>query len=533
MPDTSPSNTDIVEDLVAALCCDDADDTDADADGAAGTTGTAGKEPAAAKPRAARLPVCPHCGKKIRTRATRFTVARADGTEETWCYTCTQGHTVVCMRCGRRHLTTESVAVTDHIGFSASWCKACADSASFTCDHCRRRHSTGRRVQVYVPAPDAPPWAPPGTGPVESRLYPHGTVTESWCKDCASTDAWGCACCGERTAINLLLPVAGGERYCPSCARNAAAYETLQICPRCDQVADVTYPTDAGARLCRYCHEAELNRLRGQIYAYHGFNKRLLYYRGDKVIDPAGERVPVDLYLGFELEAGKASETGCCNAANALKALNPEEDRYHLERDGSIPRHGFELISAPHTLSAHAAYAETWRKVLAAEVKHGLRSHDCDGACGLHVHVSRDFLTASDCAKLDIFIQRNKLFWEKVARRKEVRYAKYIQKGSLGDYGNSPNRYCALNFQKSGTVEFRMYRGTLKFETLMGTLELTDAVCRWIKSRNCVQIARNHAEVKGLLNFMKADKKQYGNAIRYIIRTTADQQAEDAKSPEL
>lgn len=47
----------------------------------------------------------------------------------------------------------------------------------------------------------------------------------------------------------------------------------------------------------------------------------------------------------------------------------------------------------------------------------------------------------------------------------------YAKKGYHG------GRYTCVNLQNSDTVEFRMFRGTLKANTLLATLELVDRIC--------------------------------------------------------
>ncbi|MEQ2617621.1 hypothetical protein AAAT94_10640 [Intestinimonas aquisgranensis] len=44
----------------------------------------------------------------------------------------------------------------------------------------------------------------------------------------------------------------------------------------------------------------------------------------------------------------------------------------------------------------------------------------------------------------------------------------------MSDHGG---RYICVNLQNSDTVEFRMFRGTLKTNTLLAALELVDRIC--------------------------------------------------------
>lgn len=47
----------------------------------------------------------------------------------------------------------------------------------------------------------------------------------------------------------------------------------------------------------------------------------------------------------------------------------------------------------------------------------------------------------------------------------------YAKKGGHG------GRYTCVNLQNRNTVEFRMFRGTLKPNTIFATLELLDRIC--------------------------------------------------------
>ena len=44
--------------------------------------------------------------------------------------------------------------------------------------------------------------------------------------------------------------------------------------------------------------------------------------------------------------------------------------------------------------------------------------------------------------------------------------------------GNRKGRYVCLNLYNHETIEFRIFRGTLKYETLIATLELVHEICK-------------------------------------------------------
>ncbi len=120
----------------------------------------------------------------------------------------------------------------------------------------------------------------------------------------------------------------------------------------------------------------------------------------------------------------------------------------------------------------------------------GYRSHQTS-TCGLHIHINRDSLGLDPDAQ-DEVISRILYFVEhhwnvilKFSRRSE--YAMNRWAARYG-YENSPKaimdkakknygRYVAVNLCNYHTIEFRLFRGTLKYNTLIATLELVNKIC--------------------------------------------------------
>ena len=120
----------------------------------------------------------------------------------------------------------------------------------------------------------------------------------------------------------------------------------------------------------------------------------------------------------------------------------------------------------------------------------GYRSHQTS-TCGLHVHVNRDCL-GDNREEQDETISRILYFVEhhwnellKFSRRSEyamnrwaARYGfektgrEILDKAKKGNNG----RYAAVNLMNYATIEFRMFRGTLKLNTFLATLELVNAI---------------------------------------------------------
>ena len=427
-----------------------------------------------------RMVACDHCGKR-RLSASSVKVRVSGTAVETWCAACFTKDGTICQTCG----TKVSAAYAGDVD-GDTFCNACRDTKAFKCDRCGK-WETRRNEPPNV-------WV--------------GGAVKHWCTTCRSERSSVCGHCGKRVASDEVCTV-DNSTWCNPCADEFAF-----LCENCGNLsANLEYNEDSDQYRCAACtvRSAPSANL---VYDYHGFMRchTLKFWGGNKA--DAGT-----LFMGFELEAGGTTSSKRYAAAAAIRALDTTEEHVHMEHDGSIPDAGFETISAPHTLAAHEAYG--WDRICKILVDNSFKSHDTGGRCGLHVHVSRAFLTADDCAKLDLITLKNKLFWERVARRSEVSYAAFIKKDKLTDYGKSGNRYAAINFQPERTVEFRLFRGTLKYDTLMATLQIVDGICRWVKTRTIDQLHKNEGELEKFVAFLEQDKATYGRAIAYIERRKA------------
>jgi hypothetical protein len=113
------------------------------------------------------------------------------------------------------------------------------------------------------------------------------------------------------------------------------------------------------------------------------------------------------------------------------------------------------------------------------EIKRGLRSHE-GGKCGFHVHVGRDYLTQGQIYRTQAFLNdvRNEALIRAIARRYSNGYCHY--KAHLAKFTatnkHENDRYEALNTTNVETVEFRIFRGSLRYESIMAALEFCNAL---------------------------------------------------------
>jgi hypothetical protein len=183
--------------------------------------------------------------------------------------------------------------------------------------------------------------------------------------------------------------------------------------------------------------------------------------------------------FGCELEIQVQHGSADAAAGRVHDALNPSGkvgEYCFFERDGSIGK-GFELITQPAGLDVHAAKFATFLQD--KDMKQGMRSHE-GGACGFHVHVGRDYLTQGQIYRIQSFLNdvRNEHLIKKIARRYQSGYSKFKpDMAKFSPHGKATgDRYEALNVTSDKTIEFRLFRGSLRYESIMAALEFVNAV---------------------------------------------------------
>lgn len=160
-------------------------------------------------------------------------------------------------------------------------------------------------------------------------------------------------------------------------------------------------------------------------------------------------------------------------------------EEIYTKADGSVPG-GFEMVTHPCSLEYHESM--DYEKVFGICEKHGFKSHDASQSCGLHIHISRDsFFSNAAIGGFIYLFHKFKPQMVKFSRRKEYdlnRWAKFYDHVSMdaffGDIYNAcmqfnrMERYVAVNLRNTHTVEVRIFRGTLKRDTVVATIQLID-----------------------------------------------------------
>jgi hypothetical protein len=301
-----------------------------------------------------------------------------------------------------------------------------------------------------------------------------------------------------------------GQCYCCKKYRPRGDLRSITrhcLCPSCWVIYGECYS-------CRSIIPKE--ELREGRYCEHCFSRRKDFYEGiqDAMFKPVlkffGESGP---WYGIELETDMARKKEPPTPASLGPPLKPfnvpacEVDLRSLmkksggaffsKRDGSL-LNGLEVVSQPH--SVRAWDEQEWLKELCETVKgHGGASYNTE-TCGVHVHRSKEDLTDLHLSISVILFLRLQAFFEKISQRKENGYCKYafladpkkpgerlngkvIYKSVKEKTGSTVIRYQALNLCNEGTVELRIFRGTLCWESILAYVHFTHQLFEFVKGR--------------------------------------------------
>lgn len=284
--------------------------------------------------------------------------------------------------------------------------------------------------------------------------------------DCVETETTTCDDCGEKILIRDAV-MDEQITLCDGCYNSR--YTNCSECGRIIPADEVCY----GRNNMSYCTQCYEDYCRNIIHPYH--------YKPDPIFFGEGKR-----FFGVELEVDEGGEEDDA----AIKLLDITDDRMYIKHDGSLDE-GFEMVTHPMTLDYHRHHFP-WKEVTQKAISLGYRSHQTD-TCGLHIHVNRGSLGDTDeqqegtIARILYFVEEH---WNELVRfSRRTSYqldhwaSRYGRKDSPKEllydikkegYG----RYACVNLKNYATIEFRIFRGTLRRQTIIAALQLVDEICR-------------------------------------------------------
>ena len=295
-----------------------------------------------------------------------------------------------------------------------------------------------------------------------------------FCPQCLADHTLVCRRCGER----IWVEDNAGSSDTPLC--QSCFDDHYTHCCQCGTLlheSNAYYAEDDEYDEHPYCADCYQERASGNpIHDY--------YYKPEPIFYGEGPR-----FFGVELEIDNGGEVRG-NARSLLEVANRDAEYFYIKHDGSLDD-GMELVTYPLSLEYHLRKVP-WEALCGQARALGYLSHRAN-TCGLHVHVSRKAFGTTERAQ-DEAIARVLYFfekhWEELLKfsrrtprqleRWAARYGYKEQPMEILDFakkGYHGGRYTCVNLQNSATVEFRMFRGTLKANTILATLELLDRIC--------------------------------------------------------
>lgn len=297
------------------------------------------------------------------------------------------------------------------------------------------------------------------------------------CSECLE-DCFQCAHCGQYFTHRHEWASDNDFIVCTRCQDN---YVLCCVCSEIVPENNAYYIRDDS--YCESCYEEEIERRESYYIEEYGY-KPYPEFLGE---------CSDNLYIGVELEVDYG------NVYEASRCLSKEYSTIYLKRDGSLEK-GFEIVSHPATLSYHI-HQLGWEDIMDVCLDWNMKSHDTT-TCGLHCHVSRLFFGETDdeqdlhIAKLILLIDK---FWDNYivpfSRRHLESLERWAAKPSVNILDTDTEkdiidkvkdtkyrgRYQGINLENCETIEFRIFRGTLKLNTFIATLQFVDCICRYAK----------------------------------------------------
>lgn len=258
------------------------------------------------------------------------------------------------------------------------------------------------------------------------------------------------------------------------------------------------------------------NRFKTYIHQFNYVPKYIKHFMPGKSEDTT-------LLLGAEIEVGGNNNISSDNDKNStvkkcIQIMNgsdsDEENLIYSTHDSTVQ---IEFDTMPCSLEFHKNKMN-YREMFEYLDKEGYKGHDCETA-GLHIHANRSYLGKSRISQ-ELVISKILYILEKfndeicVIARRDNDYSEFAGEKQNEDsivelYGKykDKGKRAALNLQHKDTIEFRMFKSTLKYETFILTLEFVKDIIDYAKSVDIEEIEL--AKWSDLMNCFSSELRKY------------------------
>lgn len=265
--------------------------------------------------------------------------------------------------------------------------------------------------------------------------------------------------------------------------------------------------------------DSALNHSKTYIHQFNYIPKYIKHFM-------PGESEDTTLLLGAEIEVGGNNNIPSDNDKNyknstvkkCIQIMNGSdsdaEDLIYSTHDSTVQ---IEFDTMPCSLEFHKNKMN-YREMFEYLDKEGYKGHDCETA-GLHIHANRSYFGKSRISQ-ELVISKILYVLEKfndeicVIARRDNNYSEFVGEKQNEDsivelyskYKDKGKR-AALNLQHKDTIEFRMFKSTLKYETFILTLEFVKDIIDYAKSVDIEEIEL--AKWSDLMNCFSTELREY------------------------
>jgi len=304
-----------------------------------------------------------------------------------------------------------------------------------------------------------------------------------------------------------------------------SAYDWIK-CEHCNTYCKVQFiPNDK----CSKCAQNDI-KYHVQSYSYKPtprfFRKSTSGVRG--YVSPHMHK---NSYFGIEIETSVKRDHQKDMSKIISKVCETTEfggrNLFYAKNDSSLSSNGgVEFVS--HPITYNAIKNIDWDNMF-AQFRNQLQSFN-DNDCGIHIHMSRNFMSSLTFYKFMKMMYKNKSFTEFIAQRNTRSWAR-IDLRHLDNFVNATinnqicdssiytkyvgamfgNRYSALNFNNSATIECRIFKGNLKSNEILKNVEFLFSLKEF-----CQHNAIQDCKLNNYIGHVKSNFQAYPNLNRFF-----------------
>jgi len=348
---------------------------------------------------------------------------------------------------------------------------------------------------------------------------------DEWiCEHCAE-DVGHCATCHDTFWSDDMVVDPGGEPICTHCHdRHVIHCEGCgedfwldhAVCPNCGE--------DREDEDSDYHSGGEFGNLQMYSYSYKPEPRFHWIGEGDTVRTGWNRNGPDRIFMGVELETNCPGEREKkVGGGNAIAFSELMQDYGFLYAKSDCTVSGPEIVSHPASLDAHR---KLWSMFPSRElaVEHGWSGWRGANA-GIHIHIDRQaFKNRAHLARFQMMFGS----W-----RDELIQFSGRNCGSYGHFGSDmqrnaigyakgetyPPRGSAINYLCANTVEVRMFRSSLRPETLMAYLEFLHGLVTYSGVKTAYHLAHeNAADFERFIEWAEAENNYNLATTRFAER---------------